>query len=101
MFQVLNHREVVFSGELSQTTQYVIEHFGGNLDKAIRSGITIVYGGPPKEVAEAMISVAGSRIPEYCQPIEGWEPDCAERSALTILSAECCRKTSEILRDEL
>jgi uncharacterized protein (DUF4415 family) len=38
MFQVLDHADVVYTGELSQTTQYVIEHYGNKLDDAIRSG---------------------------------------------------------------
>jgi hypothetical protein len=43
MFQVLDHAAVVYSGELSQTTQYIIEHYGKKLDEAIRSGIKIAY----------------------------------------------------------
>jgi hypothetical protein len=43
MFQVLDHAAVVFSGELSQTTQYILDHYGKKLDEAIRSGIKITY----------------------------------------------------------
>jgi hypothetical protein len=43
MFQVLDHAAVVFSGELSQTTQYILDHYGKKLDEAIRSGIKIAY----------------------------------------------------------
>ncbi len=43
MFQVLDHAAVVYTGELSQTTQYIIEHYGKKLDEAIRSGIKIGY----------------------------------------------------------
>ncbi len=43
MFQVLDHAAVVYTGELSQTTQYIIEHYGKKLDEAIRSGIKIAY----------------------------------------------------------
>ena len=43
MFQVLDHAAVVYTGELSQTTQYIIEHYGQKLDEAIRSGIKIAY----------------------------------------------------------
>ena len=43
MFQVLDHAAVVYTGELSQTTRYIIEHYGKKLDEAIRSGIKIAY----------------------------------------------------------
>ena len=43
MFQVLDHAAVVFSGELSQTTQYILDHYGKKLDEAILSGIKITY----------------------------------------------------------
>lgn len=47
MFQVLDHAAVVYTGELSQTTQYIIEHYGKKLDEAIRSGIKIAYTDIP------------------------------------------------------
>lgn len=43
MFHVLDHTDVVYTGELSQATQYVIDHYGKKLDDAIRSGIMIAY----------------------------------------------------------
>jgi hypothetical protein len=43
MFHVVDHAGVVCSGDLSQTTQYVIDHYGKKLDEAIRSGIQILY----------------------------------------------------------
>ena len=46
MFQVLDHAAVVYTGELSQTTQYIIERYGKKLDDAIKSGIKIVYTDP-------------------------------------------------------
>lgn len=36
MFNVVNNAIVVYTGELSQATQYIIEHFGTDLDDAIR-----------------------------------------------------------------
>ena len=57
MFQVLDHAAVVYTGELSQTTQYIIEHYGKKLDEAIRSGIKIAYtdplSGPFAQVGDA------------------------------------------------
>ena len=46
MFHVLDHAELVYSGELSRATQYIIEHYGNKLDEAIRSGIKIAYADP-------------------------------------------------------
>lgn len=42
MFHVLDHACVVYTGELSQSTQYIIDRYGKNLDDAIRSGIRIL-----------------------------------------------------------
>ena len=46
MFHVLDHEVVVYTGELSQSTQYVIEHYGKRFDDAIRTGILILYTDP-------------------------------------------------------
>lgn len=43
MFHVLDHADLVYSGDLSQATQYVLEHSGKRLDDAIHSGIRILY----------------------------------------------------------
>jgi hypothetical protein len=43
MFHVLDHADVVCSGDLSTATRYVIEHYGKSLDLAIRSGLRIFY----------------------------------------------------------
>ncbi len=43
MFHVLDHADVVYTGELSDSTRYVIEHYNKTLDEAIRSGIKILY----------------------------------------------------------
>lgn len=43
MFHVLDHSDLVYSGDLSQATQYVLEHSGKRLDEAIRSGVRILY----------------------------------------------------------
>lgn len=43
MFHVLDQADLVYSGDLSQATQYVLEHSGKRLDEAIRSGIRILY----------------------------------------------------------
>jgi hypothetical protein len=46
MYHVLDHEVVVYTGELSQSTQYVIEHYGKKFDDVIRSGILILYSDP-------------------------------------------------------
>lgn len=43
MFHVIDHSDLVYSGDLSQATRYVLEHSGQRLDEAIRSGIRILY----------------------------------------------------------
>jgi len=43
MFHVIDHSDLVYSGDLSQATRYVLEHSGKRLDEAIRSGIRILY----------------------------------------------------------
>lgn len=43
MFHVLDHADLVYTGELSQATQFIIDHYGKKLDEAIRSGIRIAY----------------------------------------------------------
>lgn len=71
MFHVLDHAEVVYSGDLSQATRYVIEHLGKSLDEAIRSGIRILFSDeshrPPKGQATAS--------PAYWNRVEDWEID--------------------------
>jgi hypothetical protein len=58
MFQVLDHSAVVYIGELSQATQYVIEHYGKKLDEAIRSGIRIDYADPHRRVSVSAVGEA-------------------------------------------
>ena len=75
MFSVLDHADVVYTGELSQTTHYVIEHYGKKLDDAIRSGIKIVYADPFRGSNEAGKASPRSSVPSFWMPIEDWELD--------------------------
>ena len=75
MFHVLDHADVVYTGELSQTTQYVIEHYGQKLDDAIRSGIKIVYADPFRSLNQAGELGLRSSVPDFWMPIEDWELD--------------------------
>lgn len=75
MFQVLDHSAVVYTGELSQTTQFVIDHYGGRLDEAIRSGIRIGYADPFRRLNEFAETTHDSTIPNFWKPIEDWELD--------------------------
>lgn len=75
MFNVLDHARVVFTGELSQTTQYVIEHYGKKLDEAIRSGIRIVSADPHRSLARADQHNGGRAVPDFWKPIEEWRLD--------------------------
>ena len=73
MFQVLDHAAVVYTGELSQTTQYVIDHYGKKLDEAIRSGIKIIYADPIQ--SEIREGVPGRVVPDFWKPFEDWTLD--------------------------
>jgi hypothetical protein len=68
MFHVLDHEDIVYSGELSQVTQYVIEHSGRKLDEAIRSGIRILYTDALHSLKQTQRSVS----PDYWAPIDDW-----------------------------
>jgi hypothetical protein len=73
MFQVLDHAAVVYTGELSQTTQYIIDHYGKKLDEAIRSGIKIAYADVIRNEGEQDVS---ARTVPYCwKPFEDGEVD--------------------------
>lgn len=75
MFQVLDHATVVYIGELSQTTQYVIERYGKKLDEAIRSGIRIAYVDPHLLLDAAGEPILASPVPDFWKPFEEWEID--------------------------
>ena len=75
MFQVLDHGEVVFTGGLSQTTQYVIDHYGNTLDGAIRSGVRISYVDPHFGSHEVGETIPGRTVRDFWGPIEDWEID--------------------------
>ena len=75
MFHVIDHADVVYTGELSQTTQYVIEHYGSELDEAIRSGIRITYADPRLRLSEVGESVLVNTIQDFWKPVEDWEID--------------------------
>jgi hypothetical protein len=75
MFHVLDHGDVVYSGELSQSTQYVIDRYGNSLDGAIRAGIRIAYGD-----SRFGLNAVGEAVPDhgtrdFWAPIEDWEID--------------------------
>lgn len=75
MFHVLDHANLVFAGELSQTTQYVIDHYGKTLDDAIRSGVRIAYADPQPRTSEGGDTGSGRSISKFWRPVEEWEID--------------------------
>lgn len=75
MFNVLDHADVVYTGELSQATQYVIDHYGKKLDEAIRSGIKITYTDAFQRLNEVGKTLLGRKVPAFWQPVEDWETD--------------------------
>lgn len=76
MFHVLDHADVVYSGEyLSQSTQYVTEHYEIGLDEAVRAGIKILYTDMLHTLSHAKEIVLGGNCLEYWHPIEDWQVD--------------------------
>jgi hypothetical protein len=75
MFFVIDHAAVVYSGELSQTTQYVIEHYGKKLDEAIRSGVRIAYADARSLWNEFGGTVLGTVEPDLWDPADEGELD--------------------------
>lgn len=75
MFQVLDHADIVYTGELSQATQYVIEHYGTKLDEAIRSGIRIAYTDSAHGMNQGAQTQFGSSVPDFWKPHEEWMLD--------------------------
>lgn len=75
MFHVIDHSDVVYSGDLSQSTQYMIDHYGNTLDDAIQSGIKIVYTDPQHGLNEARQNPPGNSTPDFWKPIEDWKLD--------------------------
>jgi hypothetical protein len=75
MFHVLDHAALVYSGGLSQATQYVIERYGKKLDEAIQSGIKIAYTDPFHGVNEARQTISGNTVPDFWAPFDDWMVD--------------------------
>lgn len=71
MFHVLDHAEVVYSGDLSQATHFIIERLGKSLDEAIRSGVRILFSDESGRRSEAQASTS----PAYWDRVEDWEID--------------------------
>jgi hypothetical protein len=69
----LRHNNIVFSGQLSQATGYVIEHYGKQLDEAIRSGIRILDTDALRGLNEVQQTVRGSQVPKFRHPIDDLE----------------------------
>jgi hypothetical protein len=75
MFHVLDHADVVYTGDFSQSTQYVIEHFGKKLDEVVRSGIRILHTDMLHSLSHAKEAVLGNDTPDYWRPIDDWKVD--------------------------
>lgn len=75
MFHVLeldhDHANIVFSGQLSQATGYVMEHYGRQLDEAIQSGIRILYTDALSGLDEVLQTVRDSRAAKFRHMMEG------------------------------
>jgi hypothetical protein len=73
MFHVVDHEDVVCSGDLSQTTRYIIERYRMRLDIAIRSGLRILYTDSLHDLneldaAKFDIGIAAASDNRRCRP---------------------------------
>lgn len=77
MFLVLDHADVVYTGELSQATQYVIEHYGNQLDEGIRSGVRILYADPSSHspLNPRGDAIYDADVRSFRDPVDDWEID--------------------------
>lgn len=75
MFHVLDNSGVVYTGNLSESTQYVIDHYGQRLDEAVRSGIKILYTDMLHSLTHAKEIVCGHPSHELWHPIDDWRVD--------------------------
>jgi hypothetical protein len=75
MFHVLDQSGVVYTGNLSQSTQYVAENYGNRLDEVVRSGIRILYTDMLHSLAHAREVVLGSNSPDLWRPLKDWQVD--------------------------
>lgn len=70
MFHVLDHANIVYTGELSDTTQYVIEHYGKKLDEAVRAGIRILYTDALHSLRQVKASALNRESQNPPQPVQ-------------------------------
>lgn len=75
MFHVLDHTHVVYTGDLSQSTQYVIDHYGRRIDDAIRAGIRILYSDRLHSLKDALAARTADDPPEFWKPAADWTLD--------------------------
>lgn len=73
MYHVLDHSDVVYTGDLSASTQYIIDHYGKRLDEAVQAGIRLLYTDMLHTLNHAMGAVLGK--PDPWHPIEDWKID--------------------------
>jgi hypothetical protein len=70
MFHVLDHADVVYTGELSESTQYVIEHYGEKLDEAVQAGIKILYTDALHSLRQVRARALNCESPKSPQPVQ-------------------------------
>lgn len=75
MFHVLDHADVIYSGDLAHSTQYVIDHYDNKLDDAVHDGVRILYTDMLHTLNHAKEVVLGSNSLDHWHPIEDWKVD--------------------------
>ncbi len=73
MYHVLDHSDVVYTGDLSASTQYIIDHYGQRLDEAVQTGIRLLYTDMLHTLNHAKDVVLGD--PDHWRRIEDWKVD--------------------------
>jgi hypothetical protein len=73
MYHVLDHSDVVYTGDLSASTQYIIDHYGKRLDEAVQTGIRLLYTDMLHTLNHAKDVVLGD--PDHWRRIEDWKVD--------------------------
>ena len=61
----------MYTGELSEATQYIIERYGIKLEDASRSGIRLARPEPPNPTQTPY----GFKLPDFWKPFEEWMLD--------------------------
>ena len=75
MFPAFDRTNSTYTGELSETTRYAIDHHGDTFDGVIHSDGWIAYADPRIERDEVGETRFSSTARDFWRPIEDWNID--------------------------